>query len=70
MPPHCIKVFTVMEGWMYLYASPGVGSRIDNAEEDVELPWEPVGHGAIATGIIIKCQEFWRTFVRSPVVMS
>jgi hypothetical protein len=70
MPPHCIIVFTMMDGWMHLYASPGVGARIDNAEGDVELPWEPAGHGAIATCGITKCQEFWRTFVRSPVVMS
>ncbi len=70
MPPHCITVFTMMAGWMHLYASPGVGSRIDNAEGDVELPWEPVGHGAITTSSITKSQEFWRTFVRSPVVMS
>jgi hypothetical protein len=55
---------------MHLYALSGVGSRVDNAEGEDELPWGPAGHGAIATGNIIKCQEFWRTFVRSPVVMS
>jgi hypothetical protein len=56
---------------MHPYALSGVGARIDNAEgDDDELPWEPAGHGDIATGSINKCQEFWRTFVRGPVVMS
>ncbi len=40
------------------------------ADEDDELPWEPAGHGAIVTYGITKCHEFWRTFVRNPVVMS
>ncbi len=39
----------------------------ENAEGDEELPpWEPAGHGAIATGSINKCHEF----VRSPVMMK
>ncbi len=70
MPPHCIIVFTMMVVFMHLYASPGVGAGFENAEGDDELPWEPAGHGTIAAGSITKCQEFWRTFVRSPVVMT
>ena len=38
--------------------------------EESELPCEPAGHGAIATGSVQSCKEFWRTFVRSPVVMD
>ncbi len=55
---------------MHLNASIGVGAGFENADGDEELPWEPEGHGAIATGSITKCKEFWRTFVRSPVVMK
>ena len=39
-------------------------------EGEEELPWELVGHGAIATNNITECKEFWRTFVRNPVVMN
>ena len=55
---------------MHPHALSGVGARTDNAEGEDELPWEPAGHGEIATGSVTKCQEFWRTFVRSPVVMK
>jgi hypothetical protein len=60
----------VIDVLMHIYASPGVGAGFENTEGDEELPWEPTGHGAIATSSITKCQEFWRTFVRSPVVMT
>ncbi len=55
---------------MHLCASSGLGAGSENGEEEEELPWEPASHGAIATGSITKCKEFWRTFVRSPVVMN
>ena len=44
----------------------------DSAEDLDEgvLPCEPVGHGVIATGSVQSCSQFWRTFVRSPVVMD
>ncbi len=70
MPPHCITSLHYDGCLMHLYALSGVGAGFDNADGDDELPWEPAGHGAIATRTITKCQEFWRTFVRSPVVMS
>ena len=38
--------------------------------EESDLPFEPAGHGDIATGSVQSCKEFWRTFVRSPVVMD
>ncbi len=60
----------MMSVLMHLCASSGIGAGKKNVEVEEDLPWEPAGHGAIATGIITKCQEFWRTFVRSPVVMS
>jgi hypothetical protein len=41
----------------------------DEAAEDAEFPWEPAGHGQIATCSVSSCQEFWRSFVRSSVVM-
>ncbi len=37
---------------------------------DAELPWEPAGHGQIATCSVSSCKEFWRFFVRSPVVLE
>ena len=41
-------------------------------EEDTErdIPCEPASHGEIATVSVISCKEFWRTFVRSSVVMD
>ncbi len=38
--------------------------------KEAELPWEPEGHGQIATGSVSSCQEFWRSFVRSSVVIG
>ncbi len=34
-----------------------------------DIPWEPAGNGQIATGSVTNCEEIWRTFVRSSVVM-
>ncbi len=34
------------------------------------MPCEPAGHGEIAVGSISSCAAFWRTFVRSSVVMD
>ena len=34
------------------------------------MPCESAGHGAIATGSVQSCKEFWRTFVRSVLVMD
>jgi hypothetical protein len=60
----------MMSVLMHLFASPDLGAGINNAEGEEDLPWEPAGHGAIATGSITKYKEFWRTFVHSPVVMK
>jgi hypothetical protein len=38
--------------------------------EDEELPCEPAGGEAIATGNVASCKEFWRCFVRSSTVMD
>jgi hypothetical protein len=38
--------------------------------EELDIPCEPAGHGAIATGSVQSCKEFWRSFVRSAVVMD
>ena len=46
------------------------GTAVTHEELDVELPCEPAGHGEIATGSVSSCSPFWRTFVRSPVVMQ
>jgi hypothetical protein len=40
-----------------------------NEAIDEELPCEPAGHGEIATGSVSSCSQFWRSFVRSFVVM-
>ncbi len=55
---------------MHLCSSPGVRAGIENVEGEEDLSWEPARHGTIATGSITKCKEFWRTFIRSPVVMK
>ena len=44
------------------------GDVEDESEE--ELPCETAGHGEIATGNVAICSPFWRTFVRSSVVMQ
>jgi hypothetical protein len=47
--------------------------RYEDSSEDgdeIELPCEPAGHGAIATDNVQSYKEFWRTFVRSNVVMD
>ena len=36
---------------------------------DEELPYEPAGHGKIATGSVSSCSPFWRSFVRNFVVI-
>ncbi len=46
------------------------GIAVTHDESDVELPFEPAGYGEIATGSVSSCAPFWRTFVRSPVVMQ
>ncbi len=38
-------------------------------EMDEELPCEHAGHGEIATGSVSSCSAYWRSFVRSSVVM-
>jgi len=43
---------------------------MEEANGDLEIPWELAGHGQIATGIITSCQEFRPAFVRSSVVMD
>ena len=46
------------------------GIAVTREESDEEMPCEPAGHGEIATGSVSSCASFWRTFVRSPVVMQ
>ncbi len=37
---------------------------------DTDIPCEPVGHGEIATGSVESCKDYWRSFLRSSVVME
>lgn len=37
----------------------GVGAGMENVEGEEDLPWDPAGHGATATGNVTKCREFW-----------
>ena len=55
---------------IHLCASPGLGAGSENVEGEEELTWELASQGAIATCSILTCKEFWRPFVRSPVVMN
>ena len=41
-----------------------------DGNEDLDLPCEPMGHGAIDTGSVQSCKELLRTFVRSSIVMD
>ena len=41
----------------------------DEEESEEELLCEPAGNGEIAMGSVTRCSPFWRTFVRSFVVM-
>jgi hypothetical protein len=43
---------------------------IEEANEDMDIPWKPVGHERIAKGNVTICQKLWRTFVRSFVAMA
>jgi hypothetical protein len=51
-----------------LHAS--LGAVAMNGEDEEELPSEPAGDGAIATGSVAIFKEFWRSFVRSSTVMD
>ena len=49
----------------------GVGGYgIDEVGENIDIPWEPGGHGQVAKGSVNICQEFWRTFVNDSVMME
>ncbi len=39
-------------------------------DEEDPLPWEPAGHGAIATENVASCATFWWTFVCNLVAMT
>ncbi len=54
------------------FASVYVFGRWDSAEEaeEIDIPCEPAGHGVIDTGSVQSCKEFWRSVVRSDVVMD
>jgi hypothetical protein len=54
------------------FASVWVFGRWDSVEEvdELDMPCEPAGHGAIATGSVQSCKEFWRSFVRSALAMD
>jgi len=66
----CPRIGIIAFSIMHLGASPGLGAGSENGEGEEEIPWEPAGHGAIATGSITKCKEFWRTFVHNLVVIN
>jgi len=51
-----------------LHYLPDIGSC--NEEDSGPLPWEPAGHGAIATGSAARCAAFWRAIVRNSVAMT
>ena len=48
---------------------PSLGVNATDGEDKEELPCEPSGDGAIATGSVTTCKEFWRSFVRSSTAM-
>ncbi len=50
------------------FSRPEVGDEDEEWEEN--MPWEPAGHGEIATSSVSSCAAFWRTFARSSVVMN
>ena len=56
-------------GLMYCYTS-GPGEALSEEDSEGVLPHEPSGHGEIATGSVTSCAAFWRTFVRSTVVLD
>jgi hypothetical protein len=47
-----------------------LGADATNGKDEEEMPCEPAGDGAIATGSVASCKEFWRSFVRSSPVMD
>ena len=60
----------MMVVFMHLPAFPSLGTGSKSVKGEEKLPWEPIGHGAIAIGSITKRKEVWRTFARSPGVMN
>ena len=65
---HCIA--SLHHGFLMRYRSsrPDVGDEDEVWDDD--MPCEPAGHGEIAVGSVSRCAAFWRTFVRSSVVMD
>ncbi len=62
---------TACEGAFLCICHMGVGGYgINEAEEEIGIPWELPGHGQIAKGRVTICQEFWRTFVHNSVAME
>ena len=43
---------------------------LSDAEEDLDGAYEPAGSEPVATGRVSECASFWRSFVRSGVVMD
>ena len=43
---------------------------LSDAEEDLDEAHEPAGSEPVATGRVSECAPFWRSFVRSGVVME
>ncbi len=48
----------------------GLGCYKSEDPSYTDFPCESVGHGEIATGSVESCKEFWRSFLRSSVVMD
>ena len=45
-------------------------STSDDADWELDVPFEPAGSEPLATGNVTKCATFWRTLVKSPIVMD
>jgi len=71
--PHCIICSGIHQphemAMLRLSLHASLGADAMNGVDE-ELPWEPAGDGAIATGSVASCKEFWRSFVRSSTVMD
>ncbi len=42
----------------------------DDADRELNVPFEPAGSEPLATDNVTKCAAFWRIFVKIPIVMN